>query len=136
MPKQGRKWVRVKVLTGEEKTAIAAACGQLIAETLKPRFLPEIRATEFNYPVDIFGKWRGNKYSFITRYRSGFPGNAGVEFASAFTRLDHVAESIDENRFDVMWRRHTGQWFRVHSSIALEEALRLIKTEGLLQPTI
>lgn len=136
MPKQGRKWVRVKVLTGEEKTAIAAACGQLIAETLKPRFLPEIRATEFNYPVDIFGKWRGNKYSFVTRYRSGFPENAGVEFASAFTRLDHVEESIDENRFDVMWHRHTGQWFCIHSSITLEEALRLIKIEGLLQPTI
>ena len=134
MPKREWKRVWVKALTGEEKVAIAAACERLIAGTLKPLFLPEIRATQFNYPIDISGKWRGNKYSFITRYRSGFSENVGEEFDSAFTRLDHIEESIDENRFDVMWHRHTGQWFRMHSSVTLEEALRLIETEPLLQP--
>lgn len=134
MTKRDWKWVRVKALTGEEKAAIAAACERLIAGTLKPLFLPEIRATQFNYPIDISGKWRGNKYSFITRYRSDFPGNAGEEFESAFARFDHVEESIMENRFDVMWHRHAGQWWRLHSSVTLEEALRLIETEPLLQP--
>jgi hypothetical protein len=23
-------------------------------------------------PIDIFGKWRGRKYNFVTCYRSGF----------------------------------------------------------------
>jgi hypothetical protein len=136
MSKREWKWVRSKALTGEEKAAIAAACERLIAATLKPRFLPEIRPTRFNYPIEILGKWRGNKYSFITRYRSGFPGNAGEEFESAFARIDHVEESIVENRFDVMWHRHTGQWWHLHSSVTLEEALRLIETEPLLQPPV
>ncbi len=96
--------------------------------------MPETRPTEFNDPVDIFGKWRGRKYSFITRYRSGFPENLGEEFDSPFTRLDHVEECLDETRFDVMWHRHTGQWWCLHSVVTLEQALRLIDTESLLLP--
>jgi len=134
MAKRERIWVRVKVLSKEEKAAIAAICERFIAEFLKPRFLPEIRPTEFNYPVEIFGRWRGGKYSFITRYRSGFPDNLGEEFDAAFTRLDHVEERIDETRFDLMWHRHTGQWLRLHAAVTLEEALRLIESEPLLQP--
>lgn len=134
MPKQESGWVRGKTLTRDEKAAIAAVCDRFIAKVLKPRFLSDIRPTEFNYPVDISGKWRGSKYSFIQRYRSGFPDNLGEEFDSAFSRLDHVEECLDEIRFDVMWHRHTGQWWRLHTSVTLEEALRLIETEPLLQP--
>ena len=136
LPQRERRWVRIRTLSIEEKAAIASACDRFIAQTLKPRFLPQIRPTGFNYAVDIHGKWRGSKYSFITRYRSGFPGNAGEEFDSAFTRLDHVEECSADIRFDVMWHRHTGQWWRMHASVSLEEALRLIETEGLLQPHI
>ena len=53
--------------------AITAACDKFIAEVLRPRFLPEICRTTFNYPVAINGKWHGNKHRFITRYRSGDP---------------------------------------------------------------
>ena len=71
-------------------------CRRFITEILKPRFLPEIRPTRFNYPVDILGKWRDCKYGFITRYRSGFPDNAGEEFEVSFTRLDHVEACLAE----------------------------------------
>ncbi len=128
--------MRVKSLDGVEKAAITAACNQFIDDILKPRFLPAIRPTEFNYPIGIFGKWRGSRYSFITRFRSGFADNEGDEFDSPFTRLDHLEECVAETRFDVMWHRHTGQWFRLFASVTLGEALRLIESEGLLQPTI
>jgi hypothetical protein len=134
MAKRSYRWVRVKSLSPEEKAAIAAACERFIAENLRSRFLPQIRPASFNYPVAIFGKWRGSKYSFNTRYRSGFPDNAGEEFDSAFSRLDHVEEIISETCFDVMSHRHTGQWFRLHASVTLEEALHLIETDGLLHP--
>ena len=126
--------MRVRTLAAEEKAAIAAKCDRFIAEILKPRFLPEIRRTELNYPVDISGKWRGNKYSFFTRYRSGFSDNEGEEFDAVFTRLDHVEEQIAEVRFNLMWRRHNGQYWRAHSSVTLDEALHLIETEPLRQP--
>jgi hypothetical protein len=130
-----RVWMRVKTLSNQEKAAIAAACDRFIADVLKPRFLPEIRPTAFNYPVDIIGRWRGNQYSFIQRYRSGFPENLGKEFDSPFTRLDHVEEGMEEVRFDVMWRRYTGRWLCLHLAVTLDQAFRLIETEPLLQPT-
>ena len=134
MSTRKRRWVRVRALSAEERTVVASACEHVIAGNLKPRFLPEVRPASFIYPIDISGRWRGNKYSFIARYRSGFPDNAGEEFDSTFVRLDHVEECFAETRFDVMWHRHTGQWWRLHTSVTLEEALHLIKTEPLLQP--
>ena len=125
-----RRKVWVKVLSKEDKVAVAAACERFIADVLKPRFLPEVRPTEFNYPVDIIGKWRGDRYSFIQRYRSGFPDNRGEEFDSAFAGLDHVSGE----HFDLMWHRHTGRWHCFRASVSLTEALRLMETEEILWP--
>ena len=50
--------------------------------------------------------------------------------------LDHMEEHIADIRFDVMWRRDTGQYWRLHSSVTLEEALHLIETEPFLQPNL
>ena len=135
MPRSGYRWVRVKALTAEDKATVGAACERSIAEVLKPRYLPEIRPTEFNYPVDIFGKWRGNRYSFITRYRSGWPESAGEEFDAPFARLDHDEEGVDQLRFHVMWFRHTGKWWCLHASLPFPEALRMVETEEILAPT-
>lgn len=134
MARRTGRWV--KTLTKDEKAAIAARCDRFIEETFKPRFLPEVRPTAFNYPVDIFGRWRGNKYSFITRLRSGFPDNLGEEFDEVFTRLDRVEDCVDENRFDVMWLRHTGRWFRLYESVTLDEGLRLLLKDGRLHPLV
>ena len=134
MARTGGEWVRVKKLTAEDRAMVSTACDRFIAEILKPRFLPEPRPTAFNYPVDIFGRWRGASYSIVTRYRSGFSDNLGEEFDAAFTRLDHVEEHVGGLRFNVMWHRHTGRWYRLHASVPLDEALRLIESEELLWP--
>jgi hypothetical protein len=134
-PVAASPWQTGRSLGAEQKAAVSAACERFVAETLKPRFLPEVRPTAFNYPVEIFGRWRGGKYSFVTCYRSGFPENVGEEFDLPFTRLDH-REDLSETQFDVLWRRHTGQWRRQHAAVTLEEALRLIAYEGLLQPNL
>ncbi len=54
-----------------EKRAIIAACEGFMRDVLKPRFLPEIRPTEWNYMVDIHGSWAAGRYRFMRRYRSG-----------------------------------------------------------------
>ncbi len=131
MAKRERRWVWVRQLAPEQKAAIAAACERVIADSLKPRFVLDV-SPDSSGPLAIFGKWRGRKYSFVARYRD----DSGAEFDAAFARLDHVEESLAEVRFDVMWPRHTGQWWRLHSSVTLEEALRLIETEPLLRPPL
>lgn len=113
-----------------EKAAIIATCQRFIDEVLKPRFLPDIRPTAFNYPVDIFGKWHGNRYRFLQRYRSGFPENLGQEFDAPFARLDWVGR----DRFDIQWFRHTETWHCIHRDVSLAEALKILETDEVLHP--
>jgi hypothetical protein len=130
-PKRPRgTWVWGVALTKEDKARIAATCEAFIAGFLVPKFLPEIRPTAFNYPVALSGKWRGNSYSFIQRYRSGFPHNTGQESDHAYARLDHASG----DRFDLMWHRHTGQWLPYRPNLTLEEALEVMRTDNLVQP--
>jgi hypothetical protein len=130
-----RAWVYVEARSGNkpseaEKAAISAACETFIADVLRPRFLPEIRPTQFNYPVAIHGKWLGAKYRFLTRYRSDDPRSYKPEFDAPFARMDYVGK----DRFDLFWHRHTGEWLRMVEGVPLSEAFRLIENEELLHP--
>ena len=131
---QGRRSLMAKGhaagLSEPEKAHITATCQRFIDGVLKPRFLPAIRPTQFNYPVDIRGIWHGNRYRFVQRYRSGFPENLGEEFDAPFTRLDWVGH----DRFDIQWHRHTGTWFCLYRGLSLADALKTIETDGLLHP--
>jgi hypothetical protein len=112
------------------KSVITSACERFIAEVLKPRFLPEIRPTEFNYPIAIYGKWHGNKYRFITRFRSDDPRSYEREFEAPFARLEYVSRDI----FDLSYHRHTGEWFCLFEHVSLAEALDLIASDLHFQP--
>jgi hypothetical protein len=125
-----RTHMRSSGFSAAEKSAVTAACQHLIDDFLKPRFLPTIRPTQFNYPVDVLGKWHGTRYRFIQRYRSGFPENLGEEFDAPFARLDWISR----NRFDLQWHRHTGEWFCLHRSLTLAEAIDTLRSEGLFHP--
>jgi hypothetical protein len=110
-------------MSAGEKLGITAACEKFIADVLKPRFLPEIRPTEFNYPVAIYGQWHGNTYRFITRYRSDDLHAYESEFDEPFARLEYVSR----DRFDLSYRRHTDEWLRMFRGVSLAEALDLIE---------
>ncbi len=133
MPRREWVWTRTRTPSRPpdlEKAAITLACEKFVAEVLKPRFLPAIRPSEFNYPVDLYGKWHGGRYRFIERFRSGHADSLRSEFEHAFARLDYHGRDL----FDVMWHRHTGEWRSLHKDVSLVEALRLIEEDGLLHP--
>jgi hypothetical protein len=50
--REPRGHMRASGLSAADKSAVTAACQQLIDDFLKPRFLPAIQPTQFNYPVD------------------------------------------------------------------------------------
>ena len=126
-----RKQLRPTARMSEaEKASVTEVCERLIVEFLKPRFLPEIRPSQFNYPIDIIGKWHGSNYRFIKRYRSGFPENIGEEFDAPFARLDWISR----DRFDIQWHRHTGQWYRLHPGLTLMKAIETLRSDGILYP--
>ena len=115
-----------------EKAAITKACEALITETIIPRHLPEIRPTEFNYPVAVYGKWLGNKYRFITKFRTDRPDSISPEFGSTYARMDYDGP----DRFSVWWHRHTGEWRCVFEDQTLDDAIELLATEPFLRPPI
>lgn len=129
-PTSRKVWVYAPTITEAEKRSIIGACERFIAEVLKPRFLPTIVPTEWNYPVDIGGTWRGNRYRFVQRYRSDRPDAVEPEFDAPFARIEWVAPGL----FNVAYMRHTGEWWTLFERVGLEEALRLIETETLLNP--
>jgi hypothetical protein len=113
-----------------EKLQIIAACDKLIADVLRPRYLPEIRPSQFNYPVAMFGKWHGNKYRFIMRFRSDDPTSCEPEFEAPFARLEYVRRDC----FDISWYRHPREWLCVFERVSLTEALHLIETDSHFEP--
>jgi hypothetical protein len=121
---------RPSPITALEKAQIISTCEVFIREVLKPHFLPEIRPTAWNYPVDIRGAWAGGRYRFIQRYRSGREHNLGEEFDAPFARIDRM----EDGRFNVYWMRHTGKWWRLHVGLTLAEAIGIIESDGLLHP--
>ena len=131
-----RQWIRTPrterpaAVDDLEKQVIIAACETFIRDKLKPRFLPEIRPTEWNYVVDIRGSWAGRRYRFMQRYRSGMEHNRGEEFDAPFARIDRMGP----DRFDIYWMRHTGKWWRLHAGVTLADALRILETDGVLHP--
>lgn len=127
---QDRRAVRPAPPDDLEKQAIVGACEVFIRDVLKPRFLPRITPTEWNYVVDIHGAWSGFRYRFMQRYRSGMEHNRGEEFDSAFARIDRMGP----DRFDIHWMRHTGRWWRLHTGKTLVEALHILETDGVLHP--
>ena len=132
----GRVWRQVTprrkapIVPAGEREAIILACERFIREVLKPRFLPSIVPTEWNYPVDIRGAWHGGRYRFIQRFRSDRADSIAAEFDAPFARIEWVALG----RFDVAYHRHTGEWCTILHGVPLEEALRLIESETLLNP--
>ncbi len=131
-------WVRTGARAGKkpsdlEKRTITVACEKFIEEVLKPRFLPEIRPTEFNYCIDIFGKWHGANYRFLQRFRNDRPDRyTEREFTSPFVRLEYVSA----DRFDISYFRHTGQWWPVDRGVTLDEALEALETTGIYHPIV
>jgi hypothetical protein len=117
---------------GRDKPVIEAACRAFIETVLKPRFLPEIRPSEWSYPVDIFGKWHGTKHRFVERLRNDGADGSATEFDAPFARLDYVGP----DRFDLSYHRHTGQWWCLYRSVPLAEALGLMESQGHFHPVL
>ncbi|MSP01364.1 MAG: hypothetical protein EXR07_10010 [Acetobacteraceae bacterium] len=113
-----------------EKAAIAVACEDFIAGVLTPKYLPKVIPTKWNYPVELYGKWLGNKYRFLTHFRCDNPEYTKTEFNLPFARLEYVSHDL----FDLSWHRHTGEWRCVFERVSLKEGLRLIETEPFLRP--
>ena len=104
---------------------------ELITSTLKPRYLqPPPKKADLNYLVDISSKWRGPYFYFCSKYCSPGPRALSPFFESRFARLQYAGD----DRFNLAYFRHTGQWWEIMQLLSLEECLAEIEAGGLFTP--
>jgi hypothetical protein len=104
---------------------------ELIESTLKPRSIqPPPRKPQFNYLVDIYCQWRGPFFYFCSKYCSPGPHALSPFFESRFARLQYAGDE----RFNLAYFRHTGQWWEVAQLLSLEECLARIEEGNIFAP--
>ncbi len=113
------------------KQEVQRRAQELIDSILKPRHLkPPPKKAEFNYLVDIYSQWRGPFFYFCSRYCSPRSRALSPSFESKFARLQYAGNQ----RFNLAYFRHTGQWWEVAQLLSLEECLSWIEEGNIFTP--
>lgn len=114
-----------------EKQAILQKCNQLIESEFKPKYItPPPTDNDWNYLVDIFGRWYRNYFYFCSTYNCPSPHAISPTFESKFARLEYVKK----DSFNLAYMRHTGKWWEIFQGLTLEECLAEMKTNIILHP--
>jgi hypothetical protein len=85
---------------------------------------------QFNYIIDISGKWYRSYFYFCSRYCCPGPNALSPTFEARFTRLQYAGNG----RFNLAYMRYTGQWWEVYRGLTLDECLARIREEPLFHP--
>jgi len=112
------------------KNEILSKSINFINSKIKPKVLDEKTITSakkhgFNYTIDVYPRWYRNYLYFCTKCKSDSPNAIKEEYEDKFARLKY----IEENKFDMSYMRHTGQWFELYSDITFEQALVIIEKD-------
>ena len=120
--KPKREIVRVYSPTATEAQKLAITKQfESVIEELKKKIRPLPEPQESNHCIDVFGKWRGNHYSIMQKYKTGT--HAIIDyFDTGLARLEYYGEG----KFNLGYFRHTGQWATIYENISTDEAKRLI----------
>ena len=113
------------------KAEVTTQANRLIETVLKPRHIqPPPDHPQFNYIVDIYGKWYHCYFYLCATYRVPGPNATVPSFEAKFARMEYAGN----NRFHLSFMRHTGQWIELYMGIALDECLASIRDEPFFFP--
>jgi len=118
-------------VSADLKSEIKQKADQLVETVLKPKHikLPP-KNNQFNYIMDIYTKWHGQFFYFCAKYCSPGPNAMSPDFETKFARLAYVGE----NRFNLSFMRHTGQWIEIYSNLPMDDCLTAIQDDPSFFP--
>ena len=137
MPNNKKQWVytppRAKKpqVSTAAKEQITAQCQQLIDSEFKPRYIDLEPQENQLVTTDIYGKWYRSFYYFCSTFYFNAPELPNAPIENKFTRLEYTGE----DKFNLAYMRHTGQWWEVHTGISLKNALEEIKNNPIFHPS-
>jgi hypothetical protein len=112
------------------KVELAAKAVDLIENVLKPRSVqPPNPNAQFNYIVDISGKWNRGYFYLISTYACPGPNALTPTFESKFARMEYVGDG----EFVLSFQRHTGAWVAIYESLSVDESLKAIQEDPWFQ---
>ena len=82
------------------------------------------------YTIDVFTKWRQNYFYFGTILKLDFENRVADKMEETHARL----EFVDQNLFNISYKRHNDTWFQLGSNLSLEVALDYLRNYQALQP--
>ncbi len=110
---------------------VTSKASKLIETVLKPKHIqPPPENPRFNYIIDLYGKWYRSYLYFCCTYACPSPNALSPTFEVRFTRLEYAGN----DRFNLAYMRHTGQWWEVYPHLSLDECLARIREEPLFHP--
>ena len=113
------------------KRAVTTKANELIETVLKPKHIqPPPENPQFNYIVDIYGKWYHRYFYFCATYCVPGPNATVPSFEAKFARMEYAGN----NRFHLAFMRHTGQWVELYTGLSLDECLAAIRDDPFFQP--
>lgn len=102
----------------------------LIESELKKHIKGKNKNKEFNYLADIYYKWIGKRFYLCAKYNCPSSRAVSPSFESKFARLEYV----DDNKFQLFFVRHTGQWIKLYEDISLEKVFKALKEDPWFTP--
>ena len=108
------------------KSALQEKADEVIENTLKPEHIkPPPTDSTSNYLVDIYTKWYRNYFYFCAKYNCPSPNAISPSFETKFARMEYIANE----RFNLAYMRHTGQWWEIYQDLSMLECIQLILEE-------
>jgi hypothetical protein len=116
-----------------EKAAVKYNADEFVESFLKPTFIKDPpKDYQWNYVVDIFTKWHQRYFYFCSTWRSTSSNAISEYFEIRFARL----ECAGDDKFNLAYMRHTGQWWEIFQELTLDECMEEMRTNPLFQPAI
>ncbi len=115
----------------ELKKEIELKSKNLIEDELKKKHIKRKNPNnDYNYIVDIYYRWIGKRFYLCSKYNCPSPRAISPSFESKFARLEYTGN----NKFQLFFIRHTGEWINLYQDISLEEAFEAIRKDPYFTP--
>ena len=112
------------------KADVTAKANELIETSLKAAYIkPHTENEQFNYIIDIYGKWYRSSFYFCATYRVAGPHPTVPTFEAKFARMTYAGN----NHFHLSFMRYTGQWIQLYSDLPVDECLATIRDDAYFQ---
>jgi len=107
----------------EVKQALQEKGDEIVGKIFRPEYLePVPEQLIINHLMDFYAKWYRNYFYFCSKYKC--PSEAySSSFESKFARMEYIGN----NKFELSYMRHTGQWVQLEIG-TMDDCLKSIST--------